>query len=134
MNMIVFVRSQTRKQMSSWFAFRLPTRVLLRMFGQRYNLASQRTLTLQWYPEVKHHCPNVPMLLIGTKIDLREDPKILAELARQNKTPMAYTQGLALCKQLGMVKYMECSAATDQKSLKVTLYCTLRQLIKKDDF
>lgn len=28
----------------------------------------------QWYPEISHHAPSTSMLLVGTKLDLREDP------------------------------------------------------------
>ncbi len=31
----------------------------------------------KWCPELHHHCPNVPMILVGTQIDLREDEKTL---------------------------------------------------------
>uniref|UniRef100_A0A6B2LVM6 Uncharacterized protein n=1 Tax=Arcella intermedia TaxID=1963864 RepID=A0A6B2LVM6_9EUKA len=24
-----------------------------------------------WHPEVTHHCPGVPLVLVGTKVDLR---------------------------------------------------------------
>ena len=27
---------------------------------------------LQWEPEIRHHCPDVPILLVGTKTDLRD--------------------------------------------------------------
>lgn len=28
----------------------------------------------KWIPEVKHFCPNVPIILVGNKRDLRNDP------------------------------------------------------------
>lgn len=28
----------------------------------------------KWTPEVKHFCPNVPIILVGNKKDLRNDP------------------------------------------------------------
>jgi len=28
---------------------------------------------MQWWPEISHHCPNTPMVLVGNKIDLRHD-------------------------------------------------------------
>ena len=31
---------------------------------------------LQWAPEVKHYIPDVPMMLVGTKVDLREEGAI----------------------------------------------------------
>ena len=32
----------------------------------------------KWLPEVKHYCPDAPLMLIGTQIDLRDDKKIVA--------------------------------------------------------
>ena len=30
----------------------------------------------KWFPEVHHHCPGVPFLIVGTQIDLREDGQV----------------------------------------------------------
>lgn len=31
----------------------------------------------KWTPEVKHFCPNVPIILVGNKKDLRNDPSTI---------------------------------------------------------
>ena len=33
---------------------------------------SQRFVLFQWEPEIRHHCPLVPCILVGTKVDLRD--------------------------------------------------------------
>jgi len=41
--------------------------------------ASYENVRAKWFPEVSHHCPNTPVILVGTKLDLRDDPvKIFA--------------------------------------------------------
>ena len=32
----------------------------------------------RWVQEIKHFCPNVPVLLVGLKKDLRHDPEVRA--------------------------------------------------------
>ncbi len=43
--------------------------------------------------QLRHHCPTVPIILVGTKIDLREDEKTLEELQKQSKAPITPEQG-----------------------------------------
>merc|ERR1719316_2479135 len=33
--------------------------------------ASFENVKQKWWPELKHHCPGVPTILVGTKLDLR---------------------------------------------------------------
>jgi len=63
----------------------------------------------KWVPEITHHCQKTPFLLVGTKIDLRDDPATV-------EVDMG-DMGDSLAKELGAVKYVECSALT-QKGLK----------------
>lgn len=35
--------------------------------------ASFENVKTKWVPECQHHCPNTPFLLVGVKIDLRDD-------------------------------------------------------------
>lgn len=39
----------------------------------------------KWNPEVKHFCPNVPVILVGNKIDLRNDEHTRRELAKRKQ-------------------------------------------------
>ena len=81
------------------------------------NPSSFENIKAKWHPEVSHHCPGTPVVLVGNKTDLREDKEILAALKVKNKMPVTYPQGLKLAKEIRAVKYLECSAFT-QKGLK----------------
>lgn len=39
----------------------------------------------KWTPEVKHFCPNVPIILVGNKKDLRQDEHTRRELAKMKQ-------------------------------------------------
>ena len=39
--------------------------------------------------KVRHHCPNAPVILVGTKTDLREDPIFLARLEEKGQAPIS---------------------------------------------
>jgi len=71
----------------------------------------------KWFPEVHHHCPGVPCLIVGTQVDLRDDSQVIEKLARQKQRTVIPEQGERLARELGAVKYVECSALT-QKGLK----------------
>lgn len=71
----------------------------------------------KWFPEVHHHCPGVPCLIVGTQIDLRDDKVIIEKLQRQRLRPISSEQGERLARELRAVKYVECSALT-QRGLK----------------
>ncbi|UYV79601.1 hypothetical protein LAZ67_17003224 [Cordylochernes scorpioides] len=81
------------------------------------NPASFENVRAKWYPEVSHHCPHVPVILVGTKLDLREDRATVDRLQERKLSPISYPQGLAMAKEIKAIKYLECSALT-QKGLK----------------
>ncbi|ODV96158.1 hypothetical protein PACTADRAFT_40355 [Pachysolen tannophilus NRRL Y-2460] len=68
----------------------------------------------KWFPEVHHHCPGVPCLIVGTQVDLRNDMAILERLRKQSQHPISAQQGERMAKELRAVKYVECSALTQQ--------------------
>lgn len=85
-----------------------------------YDLATLHThlLTmLQWHPEIEHHAPGVPIVLVGTKLDLREDRQAIENLRAKKQEPVTYEQALGVAKDIRAVKYLECSALT-QRNLK----------------
>lgn len=84
--------------------------------------------TLQWYPEVSHHCPNTPIILVGTKLDLRDDKETIEKLKEKRLAPITYPQGLAMAREIGAVKYLECSALT-QKGLKTVFDEAIRAVL-----
>jgi small GTP-binding protein len=64
----------------------------------------------RWVSEATHHCPDVPVILVGLKEDLRRDPERVQELAKTGQKPVAYGQGLAAARYIGAAAYAECSA------------------------
>ncbi|EHB09795.1 Cell division control protein 42-like protein [Heterocephalus glaber] len=71
----------------------------------------------KWVPEITHHCPKTPFLLVGTQIDLRDDPSIIEKLAKNKQKPITPETAEKLARDLKADKYVECSALT-QKGLK----------------
>ncbi|KAJ5118626.1 cell division control protein 42 [Penicillium atrosanguineum] len=71
----------------------------------------------KWFPEIEHHAPNVPIILVGTKLDLRDDRHTVETLRSRKMEPVSYEQALAVAKEIRAHKYLECSALT-QRNLK----------------
>eukprot|EP01029_Cantina_marsupialis_P028811 TRINITY_DN778030_c0_g1_i1.p1 TRINITY_DN778030_c0_g1~~TRINITY_DN778030_c0_g1_i1.p1 ORF type:complete len:191 (-),score=66.14 TRINITY_DN778030_c0_g1_i1:260-832(-) len=88
--------------------------------------ASFENITAKWIPEVKHHAPNTPFILVGTKEDLREDPDTIAQVQ-----PITTEQGTLLAEEIGAHKYMECSALT-QGGLKDVFDEAIRCALSKE--
>ena len=77
--------------------------------------ASFENVREKWFPEVHHHCPGVPCLIVGTQTDLRDDPQVREKLAKQRMQPVRKEDGERMAKDLGAIKYVECSALTQYK-------------------
>lgn len=68
----------------------------------------------KWYPEICHHAPSTSVILVGTKLDLREDPATIEKLRERRMTAISYQQGLQMQREIKAIKYLECSAMTQQ--------------------
>jgi len=77
--------------------------------------ASFENVREKWIPEVRHHCPGVPCLIVGTQVDLREDPSVKDKLSKQRMFPVKREDGEKMARELDAVKYVECSALTQFK-------------------
>ena len=68
------------------------------------------------------------MILVGTKLDLREDRETIKKLWDKRMAPITYQQGLSMAKDVGAVKYLECSALTT-KGLKTVFDEAIRAVL-----
>lgn len=75
---------------------------------------SLQNVKSKWLPEISHHAPGVPHLLIGTKLDLRDDPKTQNELKSKGTKMVSEAEGEDMAQQIQSVKYIECSAKTQE--------------------
>lgn len=94
------------------------------------NPVSYANVNSKWYPEVAHHCPDTPIVLVGTKLDLRYDEETIAILGEDDRVPVTHTEGLQMKKNIGAAKYVECSALT-QQGLKTVFDEAIRAVLNK---
>ncbi|XP_075953043.1 rho-related GTP-binding protein RhoA-D-like isoform X1 [Anarhichas minor] len=85
----------------------------------------------KWTPEVKHFCPNVPIILVGNKKDLRNDEHTRIELAKMKQVlkpikvneekkrkklwteePVKTEEVKDMASRISAFGYLECSAKT----------------------
>ena len=90
--------------------------------------SSYENVKHKWVPEIKRHCPNTPMLLIGTKVDLREK-------AQSSNDPNVEVITNELGQELsnfdnGFRGFYECSALT-QDGLKEVFDQAIRVALAK---
>jgi len=86
----------------------------------------------KWIPELKHHAPGVPFLIIGTKSDMRNEPKEkeaassedLATAVSTERKPepagmVSVSSAKEMEKKLNAAGYLECSAMEQESLQKV---------------
>eukprot|EP01129_Flabellula_baltica_P014489 TRINITY_DN6942_c0_g1_i1.p1 TRINITY_DN6942_c0_g1~~TRINITY_DN6942_c0_g1_i1.p1 ORF type:complete len:215 (-),score=59.49 TRINITY_DN6942_c0_g1_i1:44-688(-) len=62
-------------------------------------------VTAKWIPEIQEHGSGIPIILVGTKADLRDRP---------GEKCVTTEQGKALAEEIEAFDYMECSALTQE--------------------
>uniref|UniRef100_A0A1I7SBB6 Ras-related C3 botulinum toxin substrate 1 n=2 Tax=Bursaphelenchus xylophilus TaxID=6326 RepID=A0A1I7SBB6_BURXY len=76
---------------------------------------SLTNITSKWVPEIRNYCPEAPIVLVGTKVDLRDDPAQVA-LNANSKSNQFVTRKEAqkVADKIKAVRLLECSALTQQ--------------------
>lgn len=66
----------------------------------------------KWLPEIRHFCPKVPIILVGTKKDLRTDPSVIEDLSLSKQKPVTREEGQQVASLIEAHAYLECSSRT----------------------
>jgi Ras family protein A len=66
----------------------------------------------KWTPEVRHFCPQVPIILVGNKKDLRNDEATKKELMKLKQEPVKTEDGRQMSEKISAWAFLECSAKT----------------------
>jgi Ras-related C3 botulinum toxin substrate 1 len=83
------------------------------------NPISLENVLEKWFPEVRHHLPSVPIILVGTKIDLKEDEATIKKLKNSGLNVVNKEDVEKAMKRINSHKYVECSAKTQEGLKKV---------------
>ncbi|CAG8506970.1 5352_t:CDS:2, partial [Dentiscutata heterogama] len=75
---------------------------------------SLENVAAKWIGEVTSHCPNIPIILVGLKKDLRENESVIADMQKRGLSFVSQKQGELMANQIGAKKYLECSALTGE--------------------
>jgi len=84
----------------------------------------------KWWPEIQHHAPGVPIILVGTKSDLRNDQSMIQQLQAKGMSIIKQEDAANRADEIGAVKYLECSALT-QEGLKNVFDEAIRAALNK---
>ncbi|EAL92547.1 Rho GTPase Rho 2, putative [Aspergillus fumigatus A1163] len=68
----------------------------------------------KWIEEANERCPGVPIILVGLKKDLREDPLAIEEMRKKSLRFVTSREGSETATQIGARKYLECSSLTGE--------------------
>lgn len=77
----------------------------------------------KWYPEVTHFCQGTPILVVGCKKDLRDDPSPTTP-GLTPATMVTQAEGLEVATRIG-AKHLECSAV-DQIGLQNVFHAAVK--------
>jgi len=64
----------------------------------------------KWLEELRKAAPDTPFILVGTKIDLRNDEDTIKKLQDKGKEPISVKVGKSRAKEIKARLYLECSA------------------------
>ncbi|BFU26210.1 Rho family GTPase [Entamoeba histolytica HM-1:IMSS-B] len=106
------------------------TDIFLLCFAVIYE-PSFHNLKDKWQPEVRQHCPNAALMMVGTKIDLRDNAAEVKKITDQGLQVISPEKGQQMADELKCVKYMECSALT-RKGLKEVFETAVKYVLENN--
>ncbi|PLN79864.1 P-loop containing nucleoside triphosphate hydrolase protein [Aspergillus taichungensis] len=68
----------------------------------------------KWAEEANERCPGVPIIIVGLKKDLRDDPMAIEEMRKKSLRFVTAKEGHDTSTSLGARKYLECSSLTGE--------------------
>jgi len=71
---------------------------------------SYANILSKWIPELNRYASKVPIILVGTKIDLRSDLSTVEQLTKKSQKPITQNQGEYLARLCNAKRYIECSS------------------------
>lgn len=80
---------------------------------------SFENVRLKWSTEVRRFCPDVPLILVATKLDLRHEVVMDCRAKGKAITAVSAIEGSRLAEEVGASAYAECSAKTREGIRKV---------------
>jgi len=92
---------------------------------------SLKNISKKWTPEVRHFCPNVPIILVGNKKDLRQNETTKRRLMKTKQEPVRPEEGKAVAENINAFSYLECSAITKEGVRQVFQMATRAALQEK---
>lgn len=66
----------------------------------------------KWATEAQERCPGIPIILVGLKKDLRDDPMAQEEMRKRSQKFLTTRAGEQMREDIGARKYLECSSLT----------------------
>ncbi|KAI5307869.1 Rho GTPase [Ascosphaera atra] len=87
----------------------------------------------KWIEEANERCPNVPVILVGLKKDLRDDPLAIEEMRKKSLRFISPREGQDTATQIGARKYLECSSLTGEGVDDVFEAATRAALLKFEE-
>ncbi|KAK7207632.1 putative GTP binding protein [Myxozyma melibiosi] len=75
---------------------------------------SLENVTSKWIIEINELCPGIPIILVGLKKDLRQDPQAIESIRKRSQRFVTPQEAELVARQVGARKYLECSALTGE--------------------
>ncbi|KAG8673201.1 Rho GTPase [Fusarium poae] len=68
----------------------------------------------KWIEEAQRLCTGVPIILVGLKKDLREDPVAIEEMRKKSMRFVSEHDGESIAREIGAKRYLECSSLSGE--------------------